>query len=108
MTGSLLISARDDSGWESAWDGRAGGEAVENAERGTRNAEQARPALARRFRVPTSAFRVSQYPIHQRSEEHHNADNAIRRKERRIEPRQVCRLHEPVLPRNQRRPNGDA
>src|SRR5216684_2396010 len=106
MTGSLLISARDDSGWGSAWDGRAGEGALENAERGTRNAEQALPALAHLFPVPTSAFRVSQDPIHQRSEEHHDADKAIRRKERRIEPRQVCRLHEPVLPRNQRRPNG--
>jgi hypothetical protein len=39
ITGSLLISARDDSGWESASDERAGGEAPGHAECGMRNAE---------------------------------------------------------------------
>src|SRR2546428_3869416 len=98
MTGSLLITARDGSGWESAGDGRADGAVVENAERGTANAEQARLALARLFRVPPSAFPVSQDPIHQRTQEHHDADNAIGGEERRIEPRQVSPPHEPMLP----------
>src|SRR3989442_3784355 len=102
MTGSLLITARDGSGWESAGDGRADGAVVENAERGTANAEQARLALARLFRVPPSAFPVSQDPIHQRTQEHHDADNAIGGEESRIEPRQVSRLHEPMLPCDQR------
>src|SRR5689334_14851390 len=108
MTGSLLISARDGWGWESASDGRADGGARENAERETRKPEQAPPALVRLFRVSTSAFRVSQDPIYEGPEEHHDADNAIGGEECRIEPRQVSRLHQPVLPRNQRRASGEA
>src|SRR5437867_12791164 len=108
ITGSLLISARGGSGWESASDARAGGGAGVNAERETRKAEQARPAPARLFRVSTSAFRVSQDPIHQRTQEHDDADNAIGGKKGRIEPRQVSGFHEVVLPGNQPRPDGNA
>src|SRR2546429_9407789 len=88
ITGSLLISARGGSGWESASDARAGGGAGVNAERGTRKGEQARPALARPFRVPTSAFRVSQNSIHQRTQEHDDADYAIGGEEGRTQPPQ--------------------
>ena len=58
------FNAPSGSGSVSGADGRADGvgEAA-NAERETRKAEQARPALARLFRVPTSAFRVSQHPV---------------------------------------------
>src|SRR6185437_7736691 len=107
MTGSLVI-ARADSEWESAWDGRAGEGARENAERGTRKAEQARPALVRLFRVSTSAFRVSQDPIYEGPEEHNDAHNAVRGEEGRIEARQVSRLYELMFPRDQRCASGDA
>src|SRR6266581_5544855 len=108
ITGSLVVTARDGSGWGSAWGAPAAGGAAENAERETRKAEQARPALARLYRVPTSAFRVSQHPIHQRTEEHHDAHDAVRGEERRIQPRQVSRLHELMFPRDQRCADGDA
>src|SRR6059058_1951419 len=108
ITGSLLISARGGWGSESASDAQAGAGAGVNAERETRKAEQARPAPARLFRVSTSAFRVSQDPIRQRAQEHHDAHDAVGAEESRIEPRQVSRLHEPVLPRNQRRADGHA
>src|SRR5213596_2710114 len=108
MTGSLFISARGDSEWESASDERAGAGAGVNAERETRKAEQARPAPARLFRVSTSAFHVSRDPIHEGTQKHHDAHDAIGRKERRIDPRQVSRLHQAVLPRDQRRADGDA
>src|SRR5881628_2456855 len=108
ITGSLLISAR--GGWrsESASDAQAGAGAGVNAERETRKAEQARPAPARLFRVSTSAFRVSQDPIHKGAQEHDYADQSVGAEEGRIDPRQVSRLHEPVLPRNQRRADGHA
>src|SRR2546430_9557120 len=108
ITGSLLISARGGSGWESASDARAGGGAGVNAERGTRKGEQARPALARPFRVPTSALRVSQNSIHQRTQEHDDADYAIGGEEGGIEPRHGSGFHEGVLPGNQPRPDSNA
>src|SRR6185437_5393420 len=107
MTGSLVI-ARADSEWESVSGELADEGAPENAERGTRKAEQARPALVRPFRVPTSAFRVSQDPIYEGPEEHHDAHDAIRGEEGRIEARQVSRLHELMFPRDQRCADGDA
>src|SRR5439155_1344380 len=108
ITGSLLISARGGSGSGNAWDAPAAEGAAENAERGTRKGEQARPALARPFRVPTSALRVSQNSIHQRAQEHDDADNATGGEEGGIEPRQVSGFHEVVLPGNQQRPDGNA
>src|SRR5207302_11124363 len=107
ITGSLVIALAY-SVRESASGAPAGGGAAENAERETRKAEQARSALARLFRVSTSAFRVSQHPVHEGAQEHHDAHDAVRGKKRRIEPRQVSRLDEPVLPRDQRGPDGDA
>src|SRR5947208_14724402 len=97
ITGSLLISARGGSGSGNAWDAPAAEGAAENAERGTRKGEQARPALARPFRDPTSAFRDSQNSIHQRTQEHDDADYAIGVEEAGIDQRQVSGLHEAVL-----------
>src|SRR5438874_12951413 len=103
MTGSLFISPRGDSEWESASDERAGGGAGVKAERETQKAEQARPAPARLFRVSTSAFRVSQDPINKGDQKHDNADQSVGAEERRIELRQVSRPEVQVLTRNQPR-----
>src|SRR6266496_4360803 len=108
ITGSLVVTARDGSGWGSAWGAPAAGGAAENAERETRKAEQARPALARLFRVPTSAFRVSQHPVHEGPQKHDNADQPVGAEKRRIEPRQVTRLDELVLPGDQDSAERDA
>src|SRR5437870_3795550 len=47
---------------------------------------------------PLSLLPFSQDPIDQGAKEHDDADNPVGGKERRVEPRQVVRLHEPVLP----------
>src|SRR2546430_17646166 len=97
ITGSLVI---DRAYWVqgSASGGPAGGGAAENAERETRKAEQARPALAHLFRVPTSAFRVSQHPIHEGPQKPHNADQPVGAEKPRLQPRPGTRLRRLVLP----------
>src|SRR6266851_6502713 len=103
ITGSLLISARDGSGWESASGGPAGaGEAVRGAWYGV--ASSAPQASGAPHQPSTTHHAViSQHPVHQRAQEDHDADNAIGGEERRIEPRQVSRLHQVMLPCDQRR-----
>jgi len=59
MTGSLLISARAYSVWDYASDAPGDAGEPENAERGSRKAEQMGDLQVCLFRVPRSAFRVS-------------------------------------------------
>src|SRR5205809_5694049 len=96
MTGSF-VNARAGSVWDCAWGALADEGAAENAERGTRKAEQGCSELAHLFRVPPSAFRVSQDPIHQRAQEHDDAHDPVHREERRVEPRQIAWPHQLVL-----------
>src|SRR2546425_3307891 len=56
------------------------------------------------LRIPHSA--LSQHPIPQGAQEHHDADDAVGGEERGIEARQISRPHQPVLPSDERGAEG--
>src|SRR5690242_548710 len=104
MTGSLVISGRDGWEWESAPDGGEEPVATGKEKRETGHVAGPRP-YASPFPFPVS--RASYESIDERAKEDHNAHDAVRGEERRVQVRQVPRLHQPVLPRDDPGPDRD-
>src|SRR5213082_1957449 len=95
ITGSLVITGLDGSGWESDGDGRADGVGVRGARYAVASVAPRACAAPKQPRTTHRAL-ASQHPVHEGAQEHHNAHDPVRGKKGRIEPRQVSGLHEPV------------